>query len=499
MKRHRHPPARRLHPGTAGIRRRARLLLRKLQRRHLRRLGLDLHFVQSNVSRSARGVLRGLHYQWPHPQGKLVSVLEGEVYDVAVDIRRGSPTFGQWVAAVLSADNHRHFWIPEGFAHGFCVLSECATFTYQCTALYDPQADAGIRWNDAALAIDWPVSEPLLSDKDAARAVAGRRARRPPADLRRRIMKILVTGARGQVGTCLLAAAGAAGRARRGDARWHAWMPPLPRWPWIWRDPTPCPPALDAARPDVIVNAAAYTAVDRAESEADLAHRVNAEAVGAAGPAGPRRHGVPVVHYSTDYVFPGDGDRPLREDDPTGPDRRLRPQQAGRRTGAGRQRRRPPDPAHRLGLCRARAQLPAHHAAPGRRARAADGGRRPARHADPGGPDRRRPPRRCCSAGWPPMRTPAARSRASITWSPTARPPGAASPARSSRAPSPAGLLARAPRVDAITTAEFPTPAQRPAWSVLDTTRIRETFGVELPSWEVGLDGVIAELVAATR
>ncbi len=128
--------------------------------------GFDLAFVQSNVSRSARGVLRGLHYQWPNPQGKLVSVLEGEVYDVAVDIRTGSPTFGQWAAAILSVDNKRHFWIPEGFAHGFAVLSDHATFVYQCTALYDRAGDAGIRWNDAALAIDWPVAEPALSDKD---------------------------------------------------------------------------------------------------------------------------------------------------------------------------------------------------------------------------------------------------------------------------------------------------------------------------------------------
>lgn len=129
--------------------------------------GLDLKFVQTNVSRSARGVLRGLHYQWPNPQGKLVSVLDGEVYDVAVDIRRGSPTFGQSVGVMLTASNHRHFWIPEGFAHGFCVVSEFATFTYQCTALYDAKADAGIRWNDAALGIDWPISDPLLSDKDS--------------------------------------------------------------------------------------------------------------------------------------------------------------------------------------------------------------------------------------------------------------------------------------------------------------------------------------------
>ncbi|MGH8155847.1 MAG: dTDP-4-dehydrorhamnose 3,5-epimerase [Rhodanobacteraceae bacterium] len=131
-----------------------------------RAIGIDAQFVQSNVSRSAQRVLRGLHYQWPHLQGKLVSVLEGEVYDVAVDIRRGSPTFGRWEAAMLTAANHRQLWIPEGFAHGFCVVSEAATFMYQCTALYDPSADAGVRWNDAAIAIDWPVAEPLLSAKD---------------------------------------------------------------------------------------------------------------------------------------------------------------------------------------------------------------------------------------------------------------------------------------------------------------------------------------------
>ena len=128
--------------------------------------GITRQFVQSNVSRSAKSVLRGLHYQSPNPQGKLVSVLEGEVFDVAVDIRRDSPTFGQWVGAMLTADNHRHFWIPEGFAHGFCVLSEFATFAYQCTALYDHAADASVRWNDPDIGIDWPVSSPLLSDKD---------------------------------------------------------------------------------------------------------------------------------------------------------------------------------------------------------------------------------------------------------------------------------------------------------------------------------------------
>lgn len=129
--------------------------------------GLTSRFVQSNVSSSSRGVLRGLHYQWPNPQGKLVSVLEGEVYDVAVDIRRGSPHFGRWTAVVLSGENKRQLWIPEGFAHGFAVLSERAVFSYLCTAVYDRAADAGIRWDDARIGIDWPIREPLLSDKDA--------------------------------------------------------------------------------------------------------------------------------------------------------------------------------------------------------------------------------------------------------------------------------------------------------------------------------------------
>ncbi|EOW2136823.1 dTDP-4-dehydrorhamnose 3,5-epimerase [Stenotrophomonas sp. GD03908] len=129
-------------------------------------LGLPDRFVQSNVSTSAQAVLRGLHYQWPRPQGKLVSVLEGEVYDVAVDIRRGSPTFGQWEAVVLSAENKKQFWIPEGFAHGFAVLSERAVFSYLCTEVYLKDFDAGVRWNDADIAVDWPVSAPTLSAKD---------------------------------------------------------------------------------------------------------------------------------------------------------------------------------------------------------------------------------------------------------------------------------------------------------------------------------------------
>ena len=128
--------------------------------------GLPVKFVQSNVSTSVKGVLRGLHYQWPRPQGKLVSVLEGEVCDVAVDIRRGSPNFGRWEAVILSADNRRQLWIPEGFAHGFAVLSEHAVFNYLCTDVYVKEADAGVRWNDGDIGVDWPVSDPLLSAKD---------------------------------------------------------------------------------------------------------------------------------------------------------------------------------------------------------------------------------------------------------------------------------------------------------------------------------------------
>jgi len=128
--------------------------------------GLPTNFVQSNVSSSAKGVLRGLHYQWPRPQGKLVSVLRGEVLDVAVDIRRGSPTFGQWEGVILSEENKRQFWIPEGFAHGFTVLSDSAVFSYLCTDVYVKEADAGVRWNDPSIGIDWQVDAPLLSDKD---------------------------------------------------------------------------------------------------------------------------------------------------------------------------------------------------------------------------------------------------------------------------------------------------------------------------------------------
>jgi dTDP-4-dehydrorhamnose 3,5-epimerase len=130
--------------------------------------GIGGPFVQDNWSRSVRGTLRGLHFQEPHAQGKLVQVVRGAVFDVAVDVRRGSPAFGRWVGCELSEENKRQLWVPPGFAHGFVVLSEVADFFYKCTALYRPEAERSVAWNDPDLGIAWPVAAPLLSPKDAA-------------------------------------------------------------------------------------------------------------------------------------------------------------------------------------------------------------------------------------------------------------------------------------------------------------------------------------------
>ena len=135
--------------------------------------GLDVHFVQDNHSRSARSVLRGLHYQLANPQGKLVRVTTGAVFDVAVDVRRSSAHFGRWVGVELSEANKRMLWVPPGFAHGFVVLTETADFQYKCTTLYDPADERAVRWDDPAIGIDWPLAGamPKLSGKDAAAPV----------------------------------------------------------------------------------------------------------------------------------------------------------------------------------------------------------------------------------------------------------------------------------------------------------------------------------------
>ena len=129
--------------------------------------GMTHSFVQDNHSKSSKGTLRGLHYQLGKPQGKLVHAVQGEVFDVAVDVRLGSPYFGRWVGAILSAKNRKQIYIPEGFAHGFCVLSEEAEFLYKCTDFYSPSDERGVLWNDPDVGIEWPIDEPLLSDKDA--------------------------------------------------------------------------------------------------------------------------------------------------------------------------------------------------------------------------------------------------------------------------------------------------------------------------------------------
>ena len=137
------------------------------QRRFEEIVGRKVNFVQDNHSRSAKNVLRGLHYQIQQPQGKLVRVVHGEVFDVAVDIRQSSPTFGQWVGAILSADNKHQLWVPEGFAHGFCVLGESALLSYLCTEEYRSEHDAVVAWDDPDIGIRWPVESGRLSDKDA--------------------------------------------------------------------------------------------------------------------------------------------------------------------------------------------------------------------------------------------------------------------------------------------------------------------------------------------
>lgn len=128
--------------------------------------GLDATFVQANVSRSELNSLRGLHFQYPNPQGKLVYCLQGEVFDVAVDVRVGSPHFGEWVGATLSEKNRHQLYVPPGYAHGFCVTSGSALFAYHCTTPYDPDADGVIAWDDPEIGIEWPVADPVMSDKD---------------------------------------------------------------------------------------------------------------------------------------------------------------------------------------------------------------------------------------------------------------------------------------------------------------------------------------------
>jgi len=136
------------------------------QERRYRELGINVRFVQDNLSYSRKGTLRGLHYQLPHEQAKLVQVIGGKIFDVAVDIRIGSPTYGQWTSVLLSDKNRRQLFVPAGFAHGFCVISESAYVLYKCSDFYSPESEGGVLWSDTDLGIEWPVKEPLISHKD---------------------------------------------------------------------------------------------------------------------------------------------------------------------------------------------------------------------------------------------------------------------------------------------------------------------------------------------
>jgi dTDP-4-dehydrorhamnose 3,5-epimerase len=157
-----------LHPRVFGDSR--GFFLESWNENTFREAGFDLHFVQDNHSRSARGILRGMHYQTEHTQGKLVRVTSGEVFDAVVDLRRSSPTLGQWYGATLSAENHRMLWVPPGFAHGFLVTSDYADFQYKCTDFYHPGSEISLAWDDPTVGIEWPLEKgerPQLSDKDS--------------------------------------------------------------------------------------------------------------------------------------------------------------------------------------------------------------------------------------------------------------------------------------------------------------------------------------------
>ena len=256
--------------------------------------------MQDNESLSSRNVLRGLHYQIKQPQGKLVRVIVGEIYDVAVDLRRSSPTFGKWTGAILSPSQQPMIWIPQGFAHGFLVLSEQAIVSYKTTDYYAPEHERTLAWNDRGIGVLWPLEgEPLMSDKDR-RGVAARRGR----DLR---LKILLTGRNGQVGWELERALAPLGEVVATD-----------RSTLDLTNEDQIRSAVRAVKPDVIVNAAAYTAVDKAESEPELAMRINGFAPGVLADEA-KRLGALLVHYSTDYVFDGEKTTPYVEEDEPNP------------------------------------------------------------------------------------------------------------------------------------------------------------------------------------
>ena len=333
--------------------------------------GIDVDFVQDNHSRSRRGVLRGLHYQIEHAQGKLVRATVGEVYDVVVDLRRSSPNFGRSLGIGLSAADKRMLWIPPGFAHGFLVVSDDAEFLYKTTDFWYPEHERTLLWNDPALGIEWPLR---------------RRADRRGEGRRRRAARF--GGHVREMTTCALAPSATApggsacsGSGRRGAAlrenpgparrtgRPRARARCCPRTarssrsiaPTLdLREPDAIVVAMRDTKPDLIVNAGAYTAVDLAERERDAAFAVNARAPQVLAEEA-KRTGALLVHYSTDYVFDGAATSPYDEDAPTGPlnvygQSKLEGEHAIAASGAARARA-----AHELGVRPYGQELLPHH------------------------------------------------------------------------------------------------------------------------------------------
>ena len=284
--------------------------------REFRRNVADVHFVQDNESFSQGLVVRGLHFQRDeHAQAKLVRVTEGKVLDIAVDLRSGSPTFGQHVAVELSGDNHRQLFIPRGFAHGFAVLSESAHFLYKCDNYYCPEAEDGIAYNDPELGIDWQIdlAEAIVSEKDSHRPTLSQwlnKKNGENGEEQRIGCRILVTGANGQLGKSLQ-------RIAEHDDKHE----------FLFTDyeemditsPESIEKIMASFRPNIIINCAAYTDVNHAETDTAKAHKLNTEAAGLLANAS-KRHNAHLIHLSTDYVF---GQKtlntPIEETTPTSP------------------------------------------------------------------------------------------------------------------------------------------------------------------------------------